>query len=252
MELFKIDFFPIRLLDILDVAIVSIVFYILFQRIKDTRAKQLIIGLLILIGASYIAAWAHLKALNTLISFFSGAWLVGIVVIFAPELRHFLMHLGQWRGLGLFDRPVEQQSVEEVVTAAKMLSEKQFGALMVIARENQLGSVIDTGTLINARVSYQLLATIFTPNSPLHDLSVVIRGNQLAAANCLLPLSDSRTLDRALGSRHRAAVGITEETDAIVVVISEETRQISIAIDGRLMANLSPSELRNNLYSLLR
>jgi diadenylate cyclase len=252
MELFKIGFFPIRLLDILDVAIVSIVFYVLYQRIKDTRAKQLIIGLLILTGASYLAGLAHLKALNALFNFFSGAWLIGIVVVFAPELRHFLMHLGQWKGLGLFDRPSEHQAVEEIVNAAKMLSDKQFGALIVIARENALGSVVDTGTTINARVSYQLLATIFTPTTPLHDLAVVIRGDQLTAANCLLPLSDSNAIDRALGSRHRAAVGITEETDAVAVVISEETRQISMAIDGRLISNISPSELRSNLLSLLQ
>jgi diadenylate cyclase len=251
MELFKIGFFPIRLLDIVDVTIVSIFFYIVYQRIKDTRAKQLIIGLLILIGASFVAAWAHLKALNALISFFSGAWLIGIVVIFAPELRHFLIHIGQWRGMGLLERPAEQKAVEEIVTAARMLSEKQFGALLVITRDNQLGSVVETGTSLNSQLSYQLLTTIFTPNTPLHDLAVVIRGNRLAAANCLLPLSDSRTIDRALGSRHRAAVGITEETDAIVVVVSEETRQISLAIDGRLIRNLSPAELRNNLLSLL-
>jgi diadenylate cyclase len=251
MELFKIGFFPIRLLDILDVTVVSIFFYIVYQRIKDTRAKQLIIGLLILIGASFLASLAHLKALNALISFFSGAWLIGIVVIFAPELRHFLIHIGQWKGMGLFERPKEQKAVEEIVTAARMLSEKQFGALIVIARDNQLGSVTETGTPLNSQVSYQLLTTIFTPNTPLHDLAVVIRGDRLAAANCLLPLSDSQTIDRALGSRHRAALGVTEETDAIVVVVSEETRQISLAIDGRLIRNLSPAELRNNLLSLL-
>ena len=111
--------------------------------------------------------------------------------------------------------------------------------------------VVDTGTQINADVGYQLLVSIFTPGTPLHDLAVVVRGDRIAAANCLLPLSESRNIDRALGSRHRAAVGITEETDAIVVVVSEETREISLAVDGKLIRNLSPAELRSNLISLL-
>ncbi len=251
MELFKIGFLPIRLIDIFDVVIVATIFYLGYLRIKETRAMQLIFGLMGLLVAAIIADWLKLNALNAVINFFSSVWLVAIVVIFAPELRRLLIFIGEWRTMSLFYRPVEHQPIEEIVTAVRILSEKQHGAIIVITRDAQLGTVVDTGTILNAEVTYQLLSTIFIPGTPLHDLAVVIRGNKIAAANCLLPLSESRTIDRSLGSRHRAALGISEESDAVVVVVSEETRQISLAIDGKLIRNLSPAELRNNLYSML-
>jgi len=251
MELFKIGFIPVNLLDIIDIAIVALIVYMVYQRIKDTRAMQLITGLLILIVASFVAGWANLNALNTLIHFFGSVWLISIVVIFAPELRRLLIQIGRWRVIGVFYSHHEQKSIEEVVTAARRLSDKKFGALIVLTRNTQLGTVVDTGTEINAVVSHQLLVSIFTPGTPLHDLAVVIRGDRITAANCLLPLSESAEIDRSLGSRHRAALGITEETDAVVVVVSEETRAISIAVDGKLIRNLSPAELRTNLITLL-
>ena len=251
MELIKIGFFPIKLIDILDVVLVSIIFYSVFLRIKDTRAMQLIFGLMILLVASFLSDWAQLKTLNALLKFFGSVWLIGIVVIFAPELRRLLIQIGQWRAVSIFYRPTGQKVIDEVVTAARLLAEKNFGALIVLTRDTQLGVVVDTGKMLNAEVSYQLLVTIFTPGSPLHDLAVVIRGERIAAANCLLPVSETRMIDRALGSRHRAALGVTEETDAVVVVVSEESRQISIALDGKLIRNLSPADLRSNLISLM-
>jgi len=251
MELFKFGFIPIRLLDIIDIAIVAMILYMAYLRIKDTRAMQLITGLMILLAASFVAGWAKLNALNTLIHFFSSIWLIGIVVIFAPELRRMLFQIGRLRLIGMFDRHPEHRSIEEVVTAARRLSDKNYGALIIMTRNTQLGVVVDTGTAINADVSHQLLVTIFTPNSPLHDLAVIIRGDRIIAANCLLPLSESREIDRSLGSRHRAGLGIAEETDAVVIIVSEETRAISLAVDGRLIRNLSPADLRNNLLALL-
>ena len=247
----QIGFFPISVFDVLDIVVVAVIIYGIYIRIRDTRAMQLILGLGVLVLASLIASWAHLRALETLINFSKSVWLVAIVVIFAPELRRLLMMIGTVRSFSLLSRPAEQNSIDEVVTAARILSEKNFGALMVLGRETQLGSIIDTGTSLNADVTYQLLVNIFMPGSPLHDLAVIIRGDKIVAANCLLPLSQSSTLDRALGSRHRAALGITEETDAIAVVVSEETRAISIAVDGKLIQNLSPAQLRTNLISLM-
>ena len=246
-----IGFFPVSVIDIVDIVVVAIIFYGMYLRIKDTRAMQLIFGLMVLVVFSLIASWAHLRALEALINFFKSVWLIAIVVIFAPELRRLLIQIGTVRSLSILARRPEQNSIDEVVTAARILSEKNFGAIMVLARETQLGSVIDTGTQLNAEVTYQLLINIFTPGTPLHDLAVVIRGGKIAAANCLLPLSQSSTLDRALGSRHRAALGISEETDAVAVVVSEETRAISLAVDGRLIQNLSPAQLRTNLISLM-
>lgn len=252
MELFKIGFFPVKLVDIIDVTLVTLIFYTLYLKVKDTRAMQLIFGLIVLLVVGFIADWAHFNALNALIHFFSSVWLIGIVVIFAPELRRLLIEIGQWRTVSIFYRPTGQQVLEEVVTAARILSEKNYGALMVLARDTQLGTVIDTGTVLNSQVTYQLLVTIFTPGSPLHDLAVVIRGERIEAANCLLPISETTDIDRALGSRHRAAIGISEETDAVVVVVSEETREISIALNGKLNRNLSPAELRTNLFALMK
>ncbi len=248
---FKIWFFTISIFDLVDILIVSVIFYGIYLRIKDTRAMQLIIGLVVLAAASLIAGWVNLRALETLFNFFKSAWLIGIVIIFAPELRRLLIQIGSWRSIGVFSRKEEQQSIDEIITAARVLSEKKYGALIVLTRNTQLGVIVDSGTPVNAEVSYQLLVTIFTPGSPLHDLAVVIRGDRIAAANCLLPLSDSRRIDRALGSRHRAALGITEETDAITVVVSEENSSISLAVDGKLIRNLSPAELRTNLISLM-
>ena len=247
----KIGFFPISVVDIIDIIIVSILFYGIYLRIKDTRAMQLIIGLLVLVVASLVASWANLQALAAFINFFKSIWLIGIVVIFAPELRRLLIQIGTWRSFGLISRETGQHSIDEVVTSARVLSEKSYGALIVLTRETQLGVIVDSGSAINAEVSYQLLLTIFTPGSPLHDLAVVIRGDRIVAANCLLPLSESRNIDRNLSSRHRAALGISEETDAIAVIISEETRAISLAVDGKLIQNLSPAELRTKLISLM-
>ncbi|MFC1508992.1 diadenylate cyclase CdaA [Candidatus Omnitrophota bacterium] len=251
MELFKIGFIPVNIVDILDVALVSFIIYALYLRIKDTRAMQLIFGLLVLLAAAYISEWAQLNALNKLLNFFGSVWLIAIVVIFAPEIRHILSKIGQLHSLTVFYRTNVSNVIDEVVTAARILSEKNFGALMVLTRDTQLGLVVDTGTLLNSSVTYQLLVTIFTPGSPLHDLAVVIGEERIIAANCLLPVSHSLEIDRSLGSRHRAAVGITEETDTVVVVVSEETREISIAVDGKLIKNLSPALLRNNLISLM-
>ena len=253
MESLKLNiwFFPISVIDLVDILIVAVIFYGIYLRIKDTRAMQLIIGLMILATASLVAGWVNLRALATLINFFKSVWLIAIVIIFAPELRRLLIQIGSWRSIGILTRQTEQRSIDEIVTAIRVLSEKNYGAIIVMTRETQLGVIVDSGTSVNATVSYQLLVTIFTPGSPLHDLAVVIRGDRIAAANCLLPLSDSRRIDRALGSRHRAALGISEETDAISVVVSEETRAISLAVDGKLIRNLSPAELRTNLISLM-
>ncbi len=246
----RIGFFPISIIDIVDIVLVSLIFYGIYLRIRDTRAMQLIIGLFVLVAASLIAGWSNLRALEELINFFKSVWLISLVVIFAPELRRLLIQIGSWRSIGFLSSQTGKEAINEVVTSARILSEKNYGALIVMTRDTQLGVVVDSGTLLNAQVSYQLLVTIFTPTSPLHDLAVIIRNDRIAAANCLLPVSESTEIDRTLGSRHRAALGISEETDAISVVVSEETRAISLAVDGKLIRNLSPAELRTHLISL--
>ena len=179
----KIGFFPIGIIDIIDIFVVAVIFYGIYLRIKDTRAMQLIIGLLVLLVASFIASWANLRALVTLMNFFKSVWLISIVIIFAPELRRLLIQIGTMRSIGIFGRHTGQNIIDEVVTAARVLSEKNYGAIIVMTRDTQLGVVVDTGTQLNAEVTYQLLVTIFVPGTPLHDLAVVVRGDRLVAAN---------------------------------------------------------------------
>ncbi len=237
--------------DILDIAIVTFLFYKLFQLIRGTRAAQMFLGLIIIIAASFIADWLRLDALNWIISSLKTVWVVAFVIIFQPELRRVLAQLGQSRFVRYFMRPEHLVVLDEVVGAVRELSLRRIGALIVIAREASLRPYIDTGTRINAKVSKELLCTIFTPQTPLHDGACIIVREQIVAAGCILPLSENPMLPPALGMRHRAAVGLSEETDSIVVAVSEETGGISVAVRGNLRRKLDPEALREFLEELL-
>ena len=237
--------------NVLDVAIVAFLFYKLFQLIRGTRAAQMFVGLIIIIAASFIAELLRFEALNWLISSLRTVWVVAFVIIFQPELRRVLAQMGQSRFVRYFVRTVHLEVLDEVVRAAGDLSRKKIGALMVIAREASLRQYVETGTRINAKVTAELLTTIFTPQTPLHDGACIIEHEEIVAAGCILPLSDNPVLPPALGMRHRAAVGLTEETDAVVVVVSEETGWISVAIRGNLRRHLEPDRLREVLEEVM-
>jgi len=246
---------PRSLVDIFAVAL--IIFWLLWFA-QRTRAAQLIRGLIILIVGILLASNIFdLTALNWL---FSRAWpamIVAIPVIFQPELRRALEqlgHTGSW-----IPRPFSQQvdadidrTIDEISRAAAHLSRIGYGALLVIERETGLQDYADRGVQLDAVASRQLLINIFFPNSPLHDGAVIVRGNRLLAANCILPLSDREIPGGKIGTRHQAAIGITEESDAIAVVVSEETNRISVAHSGRLTENLDSERLRRALRSLLK
>lgn len=237
--------------DILDIAIVTFLFYKLFQLIRGTRAAQMFLGLIIIIAASFIADWLRLDALNWIISSLKTVWVVAFVIIFQPELRRVLAQLGQSRFVRYFMRPEHLVVLDEIVGAVRELSLRRIGALMVIAREASLRPYIDTGTRINAKVSKELLCTIFAPGTPLHDGACIIIREQIVAAGCILPLSENPMLPPELGMRHRAAVGLSEETDAIVIAVSEETGGISVAVRGNLRRKLDPETLREFLEEIL-
>ncbi len=237
--------------DILDIVIVTLLFFKLFQLIRGTRAAQMFLGLIIIIAASFIADWLRLDALNWIISSLKTVWVVAFVIIFQPELRRVLAQLGQSRFIRYFMRPEHLVVLDEIVGAARELSIRKTGALIVIAREASLRPYIDTGTRINAKVSKELLCTIFTPQTPLHDGACIVVREQIVAAGCILPLSENPMLPPALGMRHRAAVGLSEETDAVVVAVSEETGGISVAVRGNLRRKLDPDTLREVLEEIL-
>ena len=233
--------------DAVEIAIVAVVLYRLMLLVRGTRALQMMVGIAVL-GASYVVAWLLRLTMITYVlevGFKYGAFLV--LVVFQPELRAALAHLGQARVTRLFRRLEEGEVVDEITDAVERLARSSTGAIIVVERDLGLGDYLETGTELNAKVSGDLLATIFTPYSPLHDGAVVIRGDTIVGAGCILPLSQARVEDRSLGTRHRAALGLTEETDALVVVVSEETGRISLAAGGRLMRDLTPGRLRDLL-----
>ena len=225
----------------------------MLKLIKETRAMQLLKGVLILFAILEVSSWLHLNTLNYLLKSAMQVGMFAIVVIFQPELRSLLEKMGRskvGRPINIATGPMDTQdhAISEIVRAAENLSASKTGALIVMERETKLGDVIGTGTLIDAEVSSALLENIFVPNTPLHDGAVIIRGDRVHTAGCLLPLTSNENLSRELGTRHRAALGISEASDAFVVVVSEETGKISIALNGSLTRNLT----KETLYAALR
>lgn len=234
-------------LDILDVAIVAFLIYNLLLLVRGTRAAQMFLGLTVLLLLSALADLFHLAALNWLLTSLRTVWVVAFLIIFQPELRRGLSQMGHSRIFRRVLRLAEPSHLGEIEDAIQNLRKRGLGAILVLERNIGLRGFIETGTQLESILSAELIETIFTPPSPLHDGAVIIRGNQIIAAGCILPLSQSAALDRSLGTRHRAIVGITEETDAIAIAVSEETRQISIAEDGKLIRNVDPTTLKSAL-----
>lgn len=250
MRLFTIGFLPVRLIDMLDVFLVAFVFYELFMLMKGTRAAQILVGLLLLFITSIVAQLLQMEGVSWLVSKIQTVWVIAFVILFQPELRRVLIHLGQSRLVRLFYRAGENRVIGEIVEAATELSDRGYGALIVVTRDTGIASIIESGVPIRAEVSAELLTTIFTPRSPLHDGAVVIQGELVEAAKCILPLSDNPHIAPSMGTRHRAALGLSEESDAVIVVVSEEARTISLAVGGLLNADFSRAELRERLQVL--
>lgn len=242
-----------NLLDIVDIVIVAFVLYRLYYMIKDTRAVSLLKGLIVLLMATLISKWFGLNVINWLLQKTATVVLVALPVVFQPELRRALEQLG--RG-NLFRKSVflnEQEAesfVNELVKAAVAMSRNKIGALLVIEREIGLNDYMAQGIKIDGVVSSEFIINIFIPNTPLHDGATIIRGNRVMAAGCLLPLTEESNLNKELGTRHRAAIGLTEQTDAVVIVVSEETGVISMTRGGHLLRYLDAEGLRKNLLPL--
>jgi diadenylate cyclase len=242
----------IWLLDVLDILLVAVLFYRLLVGVKGTRSAQMFVGLLVLVVVSAAARFLGLIAVDYIATNLRTVWLITFVILFQPELRHALAQFGRTRWFRSFLRVDEYGVLGEVVRAAEALSSKHHGGLIVLERNEGLRNFVETGTRLDARVRCELLETLFAPNTPLHDGAVIIRGDQIVAAGCILPLSQNLRHAPALGTRHRAAIGISEETDALAVCISEHTGAISIAWRGVLLERLDEGKLRSELSRILR
>jgi diadenylate cyclase len=220
--------------DLLEILVVAFVFYRILVVLVGTRAIQMLAGLVLLVGIYFFARVLQLGLIRYLLEKLFEFGAIAALVVFQPELRSALAHLGQNRILRFFNRLEESVVAEEIAVAVEELSRGKVGAIIAIEREMGLGEYADTGTPLQARVSASLLTTIFTPYSPLHDGAVIIRGDQIVAAGAILPLTQFPVTDKSLGTRHRAAIGLSEESDALVIVVSEETSVVSVASRGRL------------------
>lgn len=237
----------------LDIAIVAFLVYKVLGFIKETRAEQLAKGLLVLVIFTILSDFIHLYTLHWILSGLLSVGLIAIVVIFQPELRRALEHLGRNRFsniMGDIDKEEAKRMVTEIVRAIETMSSSRTGALIVIEKEITLNDIVETGTVIDAYISAEIIGNIFYEGAPLHDGALILRGDRLYAAGCVLPLTQNKELSKELGTRHRAGIGITENSDALVIIVSEETGVISLAQNGELTRFLEAKRIEKTLLDL--
>lgn len=248
MELFKISFVTVRLVDVIDILIVTYLFYKLYKLMRGTIAFQIFISLLLILGTSFLAQILNLQVMSWLLSRLTDIWVIALIILFQPEIRRVLIIIGRTRIARLFMRIDMSENVTEVVDACVEFQRNGWGALIVITRATGLQNFVERGERIDAKINKELLISIFYPRSPLHDGAVIINNNKIEAARCVLPLSETQySNNRSLGTRHRAGIGITEQSDALAVIVSEETSKISIAEDGKLHQCKDIEELKERL-----
>ena len=238
----------VSIADVADILTVAILIYALLVLFRGTRAMQMLWGIVIIVILAVAAASFKLITLSTILSYLLGLLPIAIIVLYQQEIRRMLTALGSTAGFRWGRRPGEGPVVlNELALAAQALASRRIGALIAVERRDSLAAWIDTGIPLEARFSYDLMLNIFIPGTPLHDGAVIVRGEQIVAASCFLPLTTGHELSTELGTRHRAAIGLTEETDALVIVVSEETGTISLAVEEQLLRPLDETTLRNAL-----
>lgn len=242
----------ISLLSLVDILVVAVLIYEFLVLIRGTRAAPMLVGVGVLALVFWAARVGELKTVDWIQRTLLPYAIFALIVVFQSEIRHLLAKLGRTITLSRGAQGFAREAYDDIVLAANLFSQNQTGALIVIEREIGLRTHIESGVPLDARLSYDLLATIFRPSAPLHDGAVIIQKDRIAAAACFLPLSMNPVLSTQLGTRHRAAIGITEETDAIAVVVSEETGAVGLAVAGNIERDLNAEELRQRLSELLR
>ena len=246
MDLIMEIFSNVRIMDVIDIGIVAFVFYKILMLIRETRAEQLIKGLIILLVMLKLSEWAKLYVVHYILMNTMTLGVVALLIVFQPELRRALEYIGRSKFLSKSMETTDEgfnSMLSNLVNAVISLSREKIGALIVIERETGLNEIIQTGVKIDGQVSSGLLINVFIPNTPLHDGAVIIRRDRLMAAGCFLPLSEAQNISKELGTRHRAAIGIAEQSDAIVIIVSEETGTISVAMNGKLTRHLDANGL---------
>ncbi|MBL8006294.1 MAG: TIGR00159 family protein [Ignavibacteria bacterium] len=248
MELFKIGFLSVKLIDIIDIIIVTYVFYKLYTIMKGTIASQIFLALILIIGFSFLAQLLNMQATGWLLSRLTDIWFIAFIILFQPEIRRLLLLIGKTKVARIFTKVNVDENVEEIVEACFDLKSRGWGALIVIERSSGLKNVIENGELIQSRIKKEILISIFNPKSPLHDGATILKNGKIEASRCLLPLSEpEKVRNKNLGTRHRAGLGITEVSDAIAIIVSEERKVISVAEDGELTSYRDADSLKEKL-----
>jgi diadenylate cyclase len=243
---------PVGVWDFADILVLSILIYEVLKLIKGTRAVQMAVGGAFLVALFYGSRWGHLETVNWLIRNLFGYLVFAVIVLFQSDIRRALAHLGRAPFFRYFAKPESaEESISELVVAAGILSSQRVGAIVALERQIGLRNYIEGGIPLDAVLTYDLLISIFQPSSPLHDGAVIVQDDRVAAAACFLPLTVNPKLSKELGSRHRAAIGLTEENDSVAIVVSEETGGVSIVADGQIERGLEPDDLRARLRSLV-
>lgn len=247
-----LDILSIGVVDVIEVTLVAYLLYRLYQLMRGTIAVQIFFGIVALVLVQILVVWLDMTMLSAIFSKVGEVFVLAVIILFQPEIRRLLLRLGQNPLVRrLVSSPAQEELIDEVVDAVKEMSEQRIGALIVFQRSTGLRSYVETGADIGAQVTSDLLVTIFYAQNPLHDGAAIIQNRRLEAARCILPVSTSMNLSPQMGLRHRAAVGLTEQTDAFVVVVSEESGGISVSEEGNLDSGLSPHQFRDRLRRAL-
>jgi diadenylate cyclase len=252
-DLFKIGFVQVTFLDVVDIAIVAIFIYKFYTFLRDTIGAQIFLGLIIVLVLSFTSQAIGLRALSWLLKFITDIWIIAFIIVFQPEIRRFLVILGKNPLLKIIGKGEYISPSNIIAEAAYELSQQQHGALIIVVKSSGIRSFSETGEIINARLSKDLLKSIFYPRSPLHDGAAIIKNDTIEAVRCTMPLSLTTIVDGiSLGTRHRAGLGITEQADVISVIVSEETGSISVAENGHLKRGLSKEALRKRINDAIK
>lgn len=247
-------FTHLKITEIIDIAFVAFVIYKLLQFIRETRAEQLVKGLIFILIITQISDWLQLHVIYWILKNTITLGSIALIIVFQPELRRALEYLGRGkfltRSFTEINKEIAEEITQSIINAISYLTKHNIGALIIIERETAVGDVIETGTTLNAEISDQLLLNIFNTSAPLHDGAVIIRGKNILAAGCVLPLSQNKNLSKELGTRHRAGIGITEHSDAVAIIVSEETGAISISMDGKLSRFLDIKSIERILMNV--
>ena len=245
--LFHIGFLPFTVMDALDIAVMSYIIYRLYKFLRGSRGVQMLVGLVLILIATGIAPLFQMKGMTWIFESLRTVWMIAFVIIFQPELRRLLIYLGQSRIVRFFVKVSGSKVIDQVVEAASALVATGYGGLIVMARETGLRNIIESGTIMQAEVSSALIVSLFNPRSPLHDGAIVIQGDLIESAKCLLPINEENFGHIKYGTRHKAGLTLSEESDAMVMIVSEERGKISIAINGKLQEDLAEDDLKDIL-----